>query len=308
MILEKFSSSSRTDEAINFTDALRAEEKEAVEFELRKRARIQREKFEARVRKHEIEQEKIRQNANAKKKELGDARRLEMFERAERKKEAKVNELTEDLERLGTFSGSAVKKRVRLMESQMNRSDREGVNSSLQQGEADEGFDNAVIADEQNHAAAEAEAEESKEVEKLVEQTAPTVDSTMETYLPRPLRISSFLSSNSSCVNGQCGCHREKPMGVSRFPSRKGLQSSRFLSLKDHEVVSHANYIAEIIFGLSGDVIETPQRKRMTHRMTMGLRPLKLPTSRMIKCERLWNAQIFLRMSFKIDDNHIFEG
>ena len=32
--------------------------------------------------------------------------------------------------------------------------------------------------------------------------------------------------------------------------------------LKDHEVVSHANFIAEIIFGLSGDVIETLCEKK----------------------------------------------
>ena len=262
---EIFREASRAlDEAINFTDALRAEEKEAVEFELRKRARIQREKFEARVRKHEIEQEKIRQNANAKKKELGDARRLEMFERAERKKEAKVNELTEDLERLGTFSGSAVKKRVRLMESQMNRSDREGVNSSLPQGEADEGFDNAVIADEQNHAAAEAEAEESKEVEKLVEQTAPTVDSTMETYLPRPLRISSsFLSSNFvMCKRSIVDVTASNLWAFLDFLHEKVSRVHVSYLLKDHEVVSHANYIAEIIFGLSGDVIETLCEKK----------------------------------------------
>ena len=81
--------SAALDEAINFTDALRAEEKEAVEFELRKTSTHTTREFEARVRKHEIEQEKIRQNAKCKEERIRDARRLEMFERAERKRRQK---------------------------------------------------------------------------------------------------------------------------------------------------------------------------------------------------------------------------
>ena len=87
---EIFREVSRTlDEAIDKTDTLRTQEKESIEFEHRKRARVQREIFEARARKHEIEREKIRQKAKAKKKELGDARRLEMFERAREEKRGK---------------------------------------------------------------------------------------------------------------------------------------------------------------------------------------------------------------------------
>ena len=91
-------------------------------------------------------------------------------------------------------------------------------------------------------------------------------------------------------------------MGVSRFPSRKVSRVHVSYLLKDHEVVSHANYIAEIIFGLSGDVIETLcEKKDDASDDYRDFASSQFPTSRMIKCERLWNAQIFLRMSFKID-------
>ncbi|CAL6384096.1 unnamed protein product [Bathycoccus prasinos] len=264
---EIFREVSRTlDEAIDTTDTLRTQEKESIEFEHRERVRVQREIFEARVRKHELEREEIRQKAKAKKKELGDARRLEMFERAERKKETKVNELTEDLERLGTFSGSAVKKRVRLLESQMNRTGEEDTTTDPNADTTGDVFLDAVVAVEENHeAAAAAEEEDSKDAEKLVEKTILAADDTMETDLPpraSSVTYSYFPSRVVMCKRSLVDVTASNLWAFLDFLHEKVSRVHVSYLLKDHEVASHAKYIAEIIFGLSGDVIETLCERR----------------------------------------------
>ena len=264
---EIFREVSRTlDEAIDTTDTLRTQEKDSIEFEHRERVRVQREIFEARVRKHELEREEIRQKAKAKKKELGDARRLEMFERAERKKEAKVNELTEDLERLGTFSGSAVKKRVRLLESQMNRTGEEDTTTDPNADTTGDVFLDVVVAVEENHeAAAAAEEEDSKDAEKLAEKTILAADDTMETDLPpraSSVTYSSLPSRVVMCKRSLVDVTASNLWAFLDFLHEKVSRVHVSYLLKDHEVASHAKYIAEIIFGLSGDVIETLCERR----------------------------------------------
>jgi hypothetical protein len=189
-----------------------------------------------------------------------------MFERAERKKEAKVNELTEDLERLGTFSGSAVKKRVRLLESQMNRTGEEDTTTDPNADTTGDVFLDVVVAVEENHeAAAAAEEEDSKDAEKLAEKTILAADDTMETDLPpraSSVTYSSLPSRVVMCKRSLVDVTASNLWAFLDFLHEKVSRVHVSYLLKDHEVASHAKYIAEIIFGLSGDVIETLCERR----------------------------------------------
>ena len=246
------------DEAIDMTDTSRKKEKESIKREERERARAQRELFEARMRKHELEKEEKRQKAKAKKKELGDARRLEMFERAERKKEAKVNELTEDLERLGTFSGSAVKKRVKLLESQMNRAEEGKTYRSEETGDV---LDDAVAVREDQEVAEEKKEEEeekeSKDTREVVEETIVTANGTKESDHVSLISYSFFPSSAIMCKRSIVDVTASNLWAFLDLMHEKVSRVHVSYLIKDHEVASHANHIAEIIFGLSGDVIGT---------------------------------------------------
>ena len=244
------------DEAIDMTDTSRKKEKESIKREERERARAQRELFEARMRKHELEKEEKRQKAKAKKKELGDARRLEMFERAERKKEAKVNELTEDLERLGTFSGSAVKKRVKLLESQMNRADEGKIHRSEETG--DVVLDDVVaVTEDQEVAEEKKEEEESKDTREVVGETIVTYNGTKESDHVSSISYSFFPSSAIMCKRSIVDVTASNLWAFLDLIHEKVSRVHVSYLIKDHEVASHANHIAEIIFGLSGDVIGT---------------------------------------------------
>ena len=257
------------DDAIILTEDLRAKEKMAIAAELRTSVQKAKEEYEKTMRDFENERSEIRREKMATKKELGDARRLEIFERAEKKKESKVNELTEDLERLGTFSGSAVKKRVQLLESQMNRiNDYNNNNNDYNNDKIDE-VALASAAEDDDVEQIEIEEEEVEEkIEKEVEFKHDSTTTTTLNHNSDEATTKELEEENDALRLQISDTARIYTRSIVDITARNLQAFIDFIHAKvsrvhisflllDNNVLTHVNYIAEIMFGLTGDVLET---------------------------------------------------